>query len=84
MRFLSSIEGEPHFMQNLLAHAEYVIKEGAIYSPSGDGRIPYVDARDVAAVAFVTLTQPVHLRKAYVVTGGKRFPIARLRRLSAP
>jgi uncharacterized protein YbjT (DUF2867 family) len=60
-----------HFMQNLLAQAEYVIKEGTIYSPSGDGRIPYVDARDVAAVAFVTLTQPGHLGKIYVITGSE-------------
>ena len=58
-----------HFMQNLLAQAEYVIKEGAIYSASGDGKIPYIDARDVAAVAFVTLTQPGHQGKTYVVTG---------------
>ncbi len=60
-----------HFMQNLLAQAEYVIKEGAIYSPSGDGKIPYIDARDVAAVAFVTLTQPGHLGKKYVLTGSE-------------
>src|SRR5678815_239991 len=60
-----------HFMMNLLAQAEYVIKEGAIYSPSGDGKIPYVDPRDVAAVAFVTLTQPGHLGKIYVVTGSE-------------
>jgi hypothetical protein len=39
-----------HFMQNLLAQAEYIIKDGAIYSPSGDGKMPYVDARDVAAI----------------------------------
>ena len=60
-----------HFMQNLLAQAEYVIKEGAIYSPSGDGKIPYIDARDVAAVAFVTLTQPGHHGKKYVLTGSE-------------
>jgi uncharacterized protein YbjT (DUF2867 family) len=60
-----------HFMQNLVAQAEYVIKEGAIYSPSGDGKIPYVDARDIAAVAFVTLTQPGHQGKTYVVTGSE-------------
>ena len=60
-----------HFMQNLLAQAEYVIKEGAIYSPSGDGKIPYIDASDVAAVAFVTLTQPGHLGKKYVLTGSE-------------
>jgi len=60
-----------HFMQNLLAQAEYVIKEGAIYSASGDGKIPYVDARDVAAVAVATLTTPGHLGKKYVVTGSE-------------
>ena len=60
-----------HFMQNLLAQAEYVIKEGVIYSPSGDGKIPYIDARDVAAVAFVTLTQPGHLGKKHVLTGSE-------------
>ena len=60
-----------HFMQNLVAQAEYVIKEGTIYSPSGDGKIPYIDPRDVAAVAFVTLTQPGHLGKTYVLTGSE-------------
>jgi len=60
-----------HFMQNLLAQAEYVIKEGAIYSASGDGKIPYIDAGDVAAVAFVTLTQPGHLGKKHVLTGSE-------------
>jgi uncharacterized protein YbjT (DUF2867 family) len=60
-----------HFMQNLLAQAEYISKEGLVYSASGDGKIPYVDARDVAAVAFVTLTQPGHLGKKYVVTGSE-------------
>ena len=73
-----------HFMQNLLAQAEYVVKDGAIYSPSGDGKIPYVDARDVAAVAFVTLTQPGHHGKTYVVTGSEAISFGKLRRSSAP
>ena len=60
-----------HFMQNLLAQADYIVNDGAVYSASGDGRIPYVDLRDVAAVAFVTLTQPGHLGKTYVVTGSE-------------
>jgi uncharacterized protein YbjT (DUF2867 family) len=60
-----------HFMQNLLAQAPYVIKDGAIYSPSGDGKIPYIDASDIAAVAFVTLTQPGHQGKKYVLTGSE-------------
>lgn len=60
-----------HFMQNLLAQAEYIIKEGVVYSASGDGKIPYIDARDIAAVAFVTLTQPGHVGKKYVLTGSE-------------
>jgi len=60
-----------HFMQNLLAQAEYIIKDGVVYSASGDGQIPYIDPRDIAAVAFVTLTQPGHLGKKYVLTGGE-------------
>jgi len=60
-----------HFMQNLLAQAPYVIHEGVTYSASGDGRIPYVDARDVAAVAVAVLTTPGHFGKKYVVTGSE-------------
>jgi len=60
-----------HFMQNLLAQAPYIIKEGVVFSASGDGKIPYIDARDIAAVAAVTLTQPGHTSKWYVVTGSE-------------
>jgi uncharacterized protein YbjT (DUF2867 family) len=61
-----------HFMQNLLAQSDYVINDGAIYSPSGDGKIPYVDAHDVAAVAAVILAAPEHHRgKTYVLTGSE-------------
>ena len=60
-----------HFMQNLLAQAEYIGKEGVVYSASGDGKIPYIDLRDIAAVAFVTLTQPGHVGKKYVLTGSE-------------
>jgi uncharacterized protein YbjT (DUF2867 family) len=60
-----------HFMQNLLAQAEYVANDGVVYSASGDGKIPYIDPRDIAAVAFVTLTQPGHVGKKYVLTGGE-------------
>jgi uncharacterized protein YbjT (DUF2867 family) len=58
-------------MQNLLAQAQYVINEGVIYSASGDGKIPYVDGRDVAAVAVVALTTPGHQGKKYVLTGSE-------------
>jgi nucleoside-diphosphate-sugar epimerase len=70
-------------MQNLLAQAEYVI-ESAIYSPSGDGKIPYIAANDVAAVALVTLTQPGHAGKKYVLTGPEAISYRQAARSSAP
>jgi len=60
-----------HFMQNLLGQADNVINDGVVYSSSGDGRIPFVDTRDIAAVAAVTLTAPGHAGKKYVITGGE-------------
>jgi len=60
-----------HFMQNLLGQADNIINDGIVYSSSGDGRIPFVDTRDIAAVALVTLTQPGHHEKKYVITGSE-------------
>ena len=60
-----------HFMQNLLTQTEYIINDGVVYSASGDGKIPYIDARDIAAVAAVTLTNPGHHSKIYVITGSE-------------
>jgi len=60
-----------HFMQNLLGQAQYIINDGVVYSASGDGKIPYIDARDIAAVSAVTLTRPGHHAKKYLLTGGK-------------
>ena len=55
-----------HFMENLLTQTQYIINDGVIYAPSGDGKIPYVDSGDIAAVAFVTLSKPGHGGKTYV------------------
>jgi len=60
-----------HFMQNLLGQADSIINDGIVYSSSGDGRIPFVDTRDIAAVALATLTQPGHHEKKYVITGSE-------------
>jgi len=60
-----------HFMQNLLTQTQYIINDGVVYSASGDGKIPYIDARDIAEGAAVTLTQPGHRGKKYVITGGE-------------
>jgi uncharacterized protein YbjT (DUF2867 family) len=60
-----------HFMQNLLGQADNIINDGVVYSSSGDGRIPFIDTRDIAAVAAVSLTQPNHTGQKYVITGSE-------------
>jgi uncharacterized protein YbjT (DUF2867 family) len=64
----------PHaFMQNWLGDvAESVRAEGVIYAPIGDGRVPFVDTRDIAAVAAETLLNPeAHAGRRYFLTGGE-------------
>lgn len=62
----------PHvFMQNWLSDlADTVKSEGAIYAAIGEGRVPFIDARDIAAVAAEALLYPErHANKTYVLTG---------------
>ena len=60
----------PHvFMQNLLGQARAIAHEGRIVGGSGDGRIPFIDTRDIAAVAAVALTRPGHDGQKYILTG---------------
>lgn len=61
-----------HFMQNLLGQKKNIVNDGVVYSSSDDGKIPFVDTRDIAAVAAVTLTQPGHENQKYVITGGEK------------
>jgi uncharacterized protein YbjT (DUF2867 family) len=64
----------PHsFMQNWLGEvAESVRADGAIYSPIADGRVPFIDTRDIAAVAAETLLNPVaHVGRRHFLTGGE-------------
>lgn len=64
----------PHsFMQNWLDDgAESVRAEGRIYSPIEDGRVPFIDARDIADVAAVVLKDPApHAGKKYYLSGGE-------------
>src|SRR3989454_4654145 len=64
----------PHaFMQNWLGDvAESVQAESIIYAPIGDGRVPFIDARDIAAVAAeVLLHAEAHVGRKYVLTGGE-------------
>lgn len=63
----------PHvFMQNLLDQAGRVRREGTIRAAAGDGRIPFIDTRDIANVAATVLTDPVeeYARQTHLLTGG--------------
>jgi uncharacterized protein YbjT (DUF2867 family) len=52
-------------MQNLRA----MVRDSAIYTAAGDGRVAMIDARDIAAVAVAALTTPGHEGKIYTLTG---------------
>lgn len=74
----------PHsFMQNWLGDvAESVRAERTIYSAIGDGRVPFIDARDIADVAVETLLHPeTHADRKYVLTGGEAIGYADLARV---
>jgi uncharacterized protein YbjT (DUF2867 family) len=58
------------FMQNLAPmYADSVAKTSTLYAPAGDARIPWVDARDIAAVARIVLTDAGHQGLVYEITG---------------
>jgi uncharacterized protein YbjT (DUF2867 family) len=63
---------QPHsFLQNLFFDKQSIKEQNAIYASMGDGKIPMVDTRDIAAVAVKTLLEKGHEGKSYVLTGPK-------------
>lgn len=59
------------FMQNLSEqqHLPTIRIERAIYSATGDGRVAFIDAEDIAATAAVALTDPGMANGDLVLTG---------------
>lgn len=59
------------FAQNLLdAYRHDIVADGRIYVPAGNGRIAFIDTRDIAAVAVECLLHPErHRHQAYTLTG---------------
>ncbi|QHL88984.1 NmrA family NAD(P)-binding protein [Nibribacter ruber] len=61
------------FMQNFVnQHAQSIQEENAFYLPLGNGRVTYIDVRDIAAVAASILLHPEgHDGMAYTLTGAE-------------
>ena len=58
------------FMQNFIKFSSHTIRnQGAFYEPHGDGKSAYIDARDIARVAYRVLTEEGHENKAYYLSG---------------
>ena len=59
------------FMQNFteLQHAATIRDDGRIYSATGNGRVPFIDAGDIARVAVEALTGPAFASGELVLTG---------------
>lgn len=59
-----------NFMQNFTTFLRDMIRTGTVYSSQGEGRVPFIDARDIAAVAARVLLDPkAHAGKVYTLTG---------------
>ena len=72
------------FMQNFLLSAQQVADQGILYGMFGEGRVAFIDARDIAAAAAELLTNPGHQGASYTLTGPEALSAAEVaERLSA-
>jgi len=66
------------FMQNMLMFAGAIREQGAFFMPLGDSKVSWVDARDIAQVGVVALTEAGHENKEYPITGGEAVSCAEM------
>ncbi len=60
------------FMQNLATtHRDEIKNDAEIFVPAGKGKTSFVDVRDVAFAAFLSLSGAQHLNKSYELTGSE-------------
>jgi NAD(P)H dehydrogenase (quinone) len=57
------------YMETLIDAAQTIRDDGAIFAPAGRGRVAFIAATDVAAVAARVLTSSGHEDQTYVLTG---------------
>lgn len=58
------------FMQNFTTqHLHSIVNEGCVYSATENGRVPFIHAADIAAVAVAALIDPAFVSRDHVLTG---------------
>ncbi len=57
------------FMQSFFNFRPTIAMQGVFYACAGTGRVSIVDARDIASMAVLALTEPGHEGKTYEITG---------------
>ncbi len=63
---------KPHyFMQNIMMHIDSAKSQNMFAQYSGNAKIPMIDVRDIAKVAFLALTKEEYNNQTYVLTGPK-------------
>lgn len=63
------------FYQNFLGYADEIADYGVFHLPMGSDRCSYIDARDVARAAAVTLVEDGHEGQVYELTGPKALSV---------
>lgn len=72
-----TITAPSFFMQNFINFHGEDYKNGALYLPAGDGKVGWVDVRDIAAVNVEVLMNPGKYRdQTLVITGSKALSYA--------
>jgi uncharacterized protein YbjT (DUF2867 family) len=65
------------FMQNWISYYTGMIKTGALYLSHAEGKVSFVDVRDIAGVAAAVLLNPAaHNGKSYTLTGSQALSAA--------
>ena len=58
------------FMQNLnTTHREDILIRDELYIPVGKAKTSFINTRDIAEIAALSLTEEEHINKAYTLTG---------------
>jgi uncharacterized protein YbjT (DUF2867 family) len=71
------------FMQNFSEgpYLATIREEGAFYSNTGTGRVPFISAEDIAGAALAALTSPKPLNRDFTLTGGESISYDRVAEL---